>query len=79
MATRKSRLFNSPKGGPKTRGIKYATASNARASIRKIAGKPVATRKRIAMRMFYRAKFHKYQTPGMRDAMKVYKKYIDSI
>lgn len=78
--TRKvSRLFNNPKGGPKTRGIKYATAKNARKSIQLIKGKDRTTRKRIAMRMYYRAKFHKYQTPGMRGAMKVWKKYMDSV
>ena len=31
------------------------------------------------MGMYYRAKYHKYQTPGMRDSMKVWKKYMDSI
>ena len=77
--TRKQRLFNSPKGGPKTRGIKYATAANARKSIKLIRGQDKTRRKRIAMRMYYRAKYHKYQTPGMRGAMKVWKKYIDSI
>jgi hypothetical protein len=76
---RKQRLFNSPKGGPKTRGIKYATAANARKSIKLIRGKDKTRRKRIAMQMYYRAKYHKYQTPGMRGAMKVWKKYIDSI
>jgi hypothetical protein len=77
--TRKQRLFNSPKGGPKTRGIKYATAANARKSIKLIRRKDKTRRKSIAMRMYYRAKYHKYQTPGMRGAMKVWKKYIDTI
>jgi len=77
--TRKQRLFNSPKGGPKTRGIKYATAANARKSIKLIRGQDKTKRKSIAMRMYYRAKYHKYQTPGMRGAMKVWKKYIDSL
>jgi hypothetical protein len=79
MITKKLRLFNTPKGKPITSGIKYATASNAYASIKKLAGKDPNYRKRIAMRMYYRAKFHKYQTSGMRAAMKVWKRYIDSI
>jgi hypothetical protein len=79
MITKKQRLFNTPKGNPKTRGIKYATASNAYASIKKLAGKDPNYRKQVALRMYYRAKFHKYQTPGMRAAMKVWKHYIDSI
>ena len=77
--TKKQRLFNSPKGGPKTRGIKYATASNARKSIKLIRRKDKTRRKMIAMRMYYRAKYHKYQTSGMRGAMKVWKKYMDSL
>ena len=79
MQTKKSRLFNTPKGRIKTHGIKYATASNAYKSIKKLAGKDPNYRKQVAMRMYYRAKFHKYQTPGMRAAMKVWKHYIDSI
>jgi len=75
----KKRLFNSPKGGRKTRGIKYGTAANARKSIKLIRGKDKTRRKSIAMRMYYRAKYHKYQTPGMRESMKVWKKYMDSI
>jgi hypothetical protein len=79
MHTRKLRLFNTPKGIPRTRGIKYGTAKDARDSIRRLAGKNAGYRKSVAMRMYYRAKFHKYQTPGMRQAMKVWKKYIDGI
>jgi hypothetical protein len=77
--TKKQRLFNSPPGGPKTRGIKYATAKNARKSIKLIKGKDKGTKKRIATRMYYRAKFHKYQTPGMRAAMKVWKTYMNQL
>ena len=80
-ATRKSgqRLYNSPKGSAVNPGIKYATGENARKSIKLIRGKDKTRRKRIAMRMYYRAKYHKYQTPGMRDAMKVWKKYMNSL
>jgi len=79
--TRKQRLFNSPKpnGIAPTPLIQYGTAEKARASIRRIAGKNATRRKRIAMRMYYRAKFNKNQTQGMRNAMKVWKKYMDSI
>lgn len=70
-----SRLFNN--STRKRTGIKYATAANARKSIKLLRGNP--RKKSIATRMYYRAKFHKYQTPGMRDAMKVWKKYINSL
>lgn len=80
MATRrKSRLFNTPKGKPITAGIKYATAKNARKSIEKLRGKKATYRKGVAQRMYYRAKFHKYQTPGMRNAMKVWKGYMKNL
>lgn len=41
----KKRQFNSPKAGPKTRGIKYGTAANARKSIKLIRGKDKTRRK----------------------------------
>ena len=77
--TRKQGLFNSPNASPSTPLIQYGTAEKARASIRRIAGKDATRRKRMAMRMYYRAKFNKNQTQGMRNAMKVWKKYMDSI
>ena len=73
-------LYNNPPGAHSTKPmIKYATGKNARKSIRRLTGKDKNYRKRIAMRMYYRAKFHKNQTQGMRNAMKVWKRYIDSI
>jgi len=32
--------------------------------------------KQVARTMYYRAKYHKYQTNGMKNAMKVYENYI---
>lgn len=69
----KHQLFNdNPRGAPRTYGIGYGTAKKARQSLKKIRGKPKAYQKQIATTMYYRAKYHKYQTSGMRDAMKVY-------
>ena len=79
MKTRKLRLYNNPPWKPKVSGVKYATAKNARASIRKISKKDKTYRRLIALRMYFRAKYHKNQTPGMRAAMKVWKKYMDSL
>lgn len=81
MKTRKQKLghqlFNdSPRGTPRTRGIGYGTAERARKSIRLLKGKPAAYRRQVATTMYYRAKYHKYQTPGMRAAMNVWKQYI---
>jgi hypothetical protein len=67
MKTRKLRLYNNPPWKPRISGIKYATAKNARASILKISKEDKAYRKRVAMRMYFRAKYHKNQTSGMRE------------
>jgi hypothetical protein len=83
MKTRKQKghqLFNdSPRGYPRTRGIGYGTAERARKSIQLLKGKDKAYQRQVATTMYYRAKHHKYQNQGMRDAMKVWKKYIESI
>lgn len=84
MKTRKqkkgSRLFNdNPRGKPRTRGIGYGTAKRARNSIQLLKGKPRAYQHQVATTMYYRAKYHKYQNQGMRDAMKVWKKYMNTL
>ena len=79
MKTRKLRLYNNPPWKPRVSGIKYATGKNARASIQKISKEDKAYRKRVAMRMYLRAKYHKNQTSGMREAMKVWKKYMNTL
>jgi hypothetical protein len=79
MKTRKLRLYNNPPWKPRISGIKYATAKNARASILKISKEDKAYRKRVAMRMYFRAKYHKNQTSGMREAMRVWKKYMNNL
>lgn len=78
MKTRRgSRLFNdSPRGKPRVAGMHYGTAKAARESVRRLRGKPSALKTQIAVTMYYRAKHHKYQTPGMRDAMKVWGKVL---
>jgi hypothetical protein len=80
--TRKNRsqLFNSnPTGHPRTTGIGYGSADKARKSLKKIRDKSVAYQKQVATTMYYRAKYHKYQTSGMREAMKVYGKWLGKI
>jgi len=84
MKTRKvakpSKLFNdAPKGNPKTAGIGYGTAKKARKSIQLLKGKPANYRRQVATTMYYRAKYHKYQNEGMREAMKVWRAYIKTL
>jgi hypothetical protein len=83
MKTRKKikghQLFNdNPRGYPRTRGIGYGTAQKARQSIQKLKGKAAAYRHQVATTMYYRAKHHKYQNEGMREAMKVWKRYLNT-
>jgi hypothetical protein len=84
MKTRKQKpghqLFNdNPRGRPRTRGIGYGTAERAKRSIQLLKGKDRAYQHQVATTMYYRAKHHKYQTAGMKEAMKVWRKYLQSL
>lgn len=70
-------LFNNPIGKPKTRGIGYGSAEKARRSLALIKDKPLSYQKQVAITMYYRAKYHKYQTKGMREAQAIYKDFLD--
>ncbi len=84
MKTRKNqkghRLFNNnPRGSPRIKGIGYGTAKRARDSIKKIQNEPLAYRRQVASTMYYRAKYHKYQTEGMKNAEKIWGTYLKSL
>lgn len=73
-------LFNdNPRGFPRVKGIGYGTAKRARKSIRKIRKMPTSYKRQIATTMYHRAKYHKYQTRNMRNAMKIYRKYLKTL
>jgi hypothetical protein len=73
-------LFNdNPRGRPRIKGIGYGTAKKARNSITRLKGKSKTYKRQVATTMFYRAKHHKYQNKGMRNAMKIWKKYINQL
>lgn len=68
-------VFNDPTHPPKFKAG-YGTAKKARNTLRRLRR---ATRKKaqqVARTMYYRAKYHKFQTPGMKDAMKIYRDYL---
>ena len=68
-------VFNNPTHPPKFKAG-YGTAKKARNTLRRLRR---ATRKKaqqVARTMYYRAKYHKFQTPGMKDAMKIYGDYL---
>ena len=73
--TRKQLFNNSPKGRSKVRAG-YGTAERARQTLKRLKGKPDAYQRQVATTMYYRAKYHKYQTKGMKDAMKVYGHFL---
>ena len=80
MITRKKghQLFNdNPRGHSRTTGIGYGSSKKARISLKRIRDKPLSYQRQVATTMYYRAKYHKYQTPGMRNAMKVYGKFLE--
>jgi len=56
----------------------YGTKKKARNTVRRLRSVSRKKAQAIARTMYYRAKFNKNQTPGMRNAMKVYKEYLDA-
>lgn len=55
----------------------YGTKKKAKNTLRRLRSVTRKKAKQVARTMYYRAKYHKYQTNGMRNAMKVYKEYLD--
>jgi hypothetical protein len=74
-----NRLFNDNISAPKVKGIGYGTAKKAKHSIQLIKNKPLPYRRQIATTMYYRAKYHKYQTAGMKEAQVVWGKYMKTL
>lgn len=68
-------IFNDPKHLPKFRAG-YGTAKKARATLKRLSRATRNKARQVARTMYYRAKYHKYQTPGMKAAMKVYGDYL---
>ena len=81
MQTRKQghQLFNdNPKGLSKVHAG-YGTAQKARQTLKRLRGKPKAYQRQVATTMFYRAKHHKYQTEGMREAKTLYGRFLQTL
>jgi hypothetical protein len=80
MKTRKvgHQLFNDNPKGPSKVKAQYGTADRAKQTLKRLRGKPKAYQRQVATTMYYRAKHHKYQTKGMKDAMKVYNVFLRS-
>ncbi|NBO61693.1 MAG: hypothetical protein EBU82_12130 [Flavobacteriia bacterium] len=81
MKTRKvgHQLFNDNPKGPSKVKAQYGTAERARQTLKRLRGKPKAYQRQVAVTMFYRAKHHKFQTKGMKEAMKVYGHFLQTL
>jgi len=74
-------LFNDNPGGksPRVPGTGYGTRKRAQNTIKKLKGKPIGLKRQIATTLYYRAKHHAHQTKNMREAMKVFSKYLKTL
>jgi hypothetical protein len=70
-------VFNEPTKKPRIKAG-YGTKKKAQNTVRRLHSVSRKKAQAIARTMYYRAKFNKNQTPGMRNAMKVYKEYLES-
>jgi hypothetical protein len=63
----------------KTPSVKagYGTRKKARNTLRRLRSVTRTKARQVARTMYYRAKYHKYQTPGMRNAMNVYGRFLE--
>ena len=77
---RGGRLFDdNPRGRPRLRGLGYGTPERARRSIKRLRTMPRAYQFQAATTMYYRARYHANQTLEMRQAMRLYGQFLDSL
>ena len=60
------------------KGTGYANKEKALKTLELIKDFNLTYQKQVVITMYNRAKYHKYQTKNMIDAMKVYKKWLES-
>jgi hypothetical protein len=58
-------------------GLGFKNSEKAIQSLQKIKQKPLSYQKAVINTLYYRAKYHPYQTEDMKEAMKIFKKWID--
>jgi hypothetical protein len=73
-------VFNNspPSKKPRLR-LGYGTANRARNSIKLLKKQPLQYQSQAAHTLYSRAKYHKYQTKGMREAQKIYGKFLKTL
>lgn len=68
-------LFSSGKNKPKIKSG-YSSKEIAEQTLKNLRGFPKEYKMQVVNTMYNRAKYHKYQTKGMRDAMRVYSRWL---
>ena len=68
-------VFNNPTRPSKIRAG-YGTAKKAHKTLKRLRKETRKQQRQTARTMYYRAKYHKYQTAGMRNAMKIYGDFL---
>lgn len=58
-------------------GLGFKNSEKAMLSLQKIKHKPIPYQKSVVNTLYYRAKYHPHQTKEMKDAMKIFKKWLD--
>jgi hypothetical protein len=71
----KSGVFNDAKHLPAFKAG-YGSAKKARNTLKRLRRATTKKARQVASTMYYRAKYHKYQTPNMKAAMKIYGDYL---
>jgi hypothetical protein len=69
---------NPPGKKPRLR-LGYGTANKARKSIKLLKKQPRQYQLQAAHTLYYRAKYHKHQTEGMKEAQKIYRKFLKTL
>lgn len=73
-------IFNDYPVGKKPRlRLGYGTANKARKSVKRLRKEPRQYQLQAAHTLYYRAKYHKHQTKGMKEAQKIYGKFIQTL
>lgn len=63
---------------PKLR-LGYGSANKARESVKKLRKQSRQYQSQAVHTLYYRAKYHKYQTKGMKEAQKIYGKFLKTL
>ena len=69
-------LYENKHPNTSLKGTGYANKDKALRTLDLIKDYDIIYQKQVVLTMYNRAKFHKYQTIGMLEAMKVYKKWL---